>query len=233
MKATAFPKRTEADVARPVAVLLADTGFEVYREVRSGYGEARADLVGRRGVATHVVECKTRLSLDLIDQAAAWLGMANLVSVAVPEREDRYARHPSIVLRQLGIGLIVVRHCGHEYASARQAEAPRWHRLDANRPPVRDALHEAQREMGEAGTNHGGYYTAFRWTMREVATFVAAHPGCSVREAVEGVSHHYSTDASARQGIVFALGKGLIPGVRVEIKGKCFALFPVPVDLDG
>lgn len=214
----------EAEVAKAAEAWLLGHGHEVYREVRDGYGGARADLVGLSHGMTHVVECKTRLSLDLIEQAHGWLGRSELVSVCVPEPRH-HARLSVVVLRQLGVGLLTARH---GYANV--GLYPRWHRLRRNHAhrPVRALLHESQRVMGEAGTKSGGYYTAFRQTMTDAAEYVAAHPGCSVREVMADISHHYASERGARQGLVFALNRGLCSGVRSDRGAREWRLYPEP-----
>lgn len=220
-------KPSEADVARAVERVMRRDGWAIYREVRAGYGDARADLVGERGGACWVCECKTRLSLDLIDQAHGWVGRAERVCVAVPQAK-RYRSRPTVVLRHFGIGLLSCRHLQSDYPDATFSLYPRWRRLanGASLGPVRDYLHPEQMVAGEAGTNRGGYHTAFRWTMKECAAFIASHPGATIKEVVEGVEHHYSRDSGARQGIVFAINNGLLKGVRIDASRKPWRLYP-------
>lgn len=221
-------KFTEADVAVAAEKWLASHGYVVYREVRDGVAGPRADLVGLRGNATHVVECKTRLSMDLIEQAHGWLGASQMVSVAVPALK-RFERHPTVVLRTLGVGMLSCESLGSPYASASQSVAPRWHGLAKSKDSVRSILHEAQRVLGTAGTKRGGYYTEFRWTMEGVAEYVALHPGCTIRDVMENVDHHYASDKGARHGLAEALKRGWCPKVKAErATTNALLLYPQP-----
>ncbi len=228
---TRKPKPTEAQVARAAETWLRLEGFDIYREVSDGYAGARADLVGRRGRTVHVVETKTRLSLDLIDQAAAWIGRAEQVSVCVPDRAGTYDRLPIVVLRQLGVGLLEARSLEGAWANAVVGLPARWHRVRGpdrrGRDPVLSLLRDEQRTQGEAGTNLGGYATPFRRTMHAVAEHVRANPGCTIRDVVAAVEHHYPTEKSARACVARAIVDKLCPGVVWDVEHRCW---PAPAE---
>lgn len=214
---------TEADVARAAERWLASNGWVVYREVSDGYGSARADLVGLQFDATHVVECKTRLSLDLIEQAHGWLKRSEEVSVCVVARTNTYDRLPIVVMKQLGIGLLSVSPDHKpEWAGVRVEAVARWHRVRRDDDHIRARLFPEQRGMGEAGTNRGGYVTPFRLWMRDVAEFVAANPGASVSEVIAGKQHMYSNDKAAKRALNRALFGGWCDGVRIDDERRCW-----------
>jgi hypothetical protein len=103
----------------------------------------------------------------------------------------------------------------------------RWHRVNARRGAVLALLRDDHKVMGEPGTNRGGYFTEFRYTMRLVAEWVAAHPGCTVRDAMANVEHHYASDRGARQGLCVAIRGGLCEGVRLDGEAGPLRLYPV------
>jgi len=217
---------SEADVAAKAEAWLRDEGFDVYREVAPCDGYARADLVGLRGGTTHVVECKTRLSLDVIEQAHGWVGRSEQVSVCVVSRANASDRLPAVVLRTLGVGLLELNPMGGlDYARVRVRIQPRWHRVRRDERHVRAALRPEHKIMGEAGTRNGGYVTPFRLWMRDVAKYVADHRGATVREIVDALPHGYATAKSARECTWSAVERGLCPGVEFDGNG---GLRPTP-----
>ena len=92
--------------------------------------------------------------------------------------------------------------------------------LDALRPEHKAEL---------AGTNHGGYWTPCKETLREVSAFVASHPGSTLREVVESVKSHYANKRTFSQSIPWMLKKGLLKGVEMRRDGKALRLYPVEV----
>ena len=215
---------TEADVALKAEAWLRDEGFDIYREVQRADAFSRADLVGLRGGATHVIECKTRLSLDVIEQAHGWTDKSEQVSVCVVSRARGSDRLPTVVLRNLGIGLLELHPMGGlDYAKVRMRVPARWHRVRRDERHVRALLRPEHKRMGEAGTKRGGYVTPFRLWMVAVAEYVAAHPGATVREICDALPHGYATVRSARQCTWDAVARGLCPGVAVNDDGGFYA----------
>ncbi len=105
--------RYERDLHEPVRQYLSDAGFEVRAEVNS------CDLVARRPDRLFVVELKRHLSFDLLVQAVERQGYADGVYVAIPKpadfRQDKEWRDRLRVLRQLGLGLLLVGRAGDRF----------------------------------------------------------------------------------------------------------------------
>ena len=217
----------ETSICKAAAGWLERQGMTVYQEVRGAHRDQRADLVGELAGQTLVVEAKTRLSLELIDQAHGWIPYANQVAVAVPARKGRWDRLPHVVLRQLGIGCLAVSKADSKFPQVKVHTYPRWRRVKLDELAVVSCLHTGQRTECEAGSRGGGFWTPWKATMREVATFVRSNPGCSVSELMAHVDeHHYSTAANFRRGVVRALGEGWIEGVTGVRVGKAWRLWP-------
>lgn len=197
----------EVDLARDVVTWLRDSEWDVYQEVSEGYASRRADIVATRGPLVWVIECKAVLGWRLVEQASWWLGQVHYTSVAIPHwpRGCGFARK---VLADYGIGAFV---------GAEMAVAPRLFRKA--RCKIRECLCDAQKTIGEAGSAGGGYWTPFNETCRAVAAFAKANPGCTTKELVAGIEHHYHRDATARSALVKWIGRGIVKGVRLEIEG--------------
>src|SRR5690606_26527703 len=119
----------ETDLYEPVKKLLEDIGYEVYAEVQPYQGGKRADVVGIMGPAVCVVEMKTSLSMELIEQAYLWTNRAHYVFIAVPMRRKGLPHFVHFILKKLNIGLIEV----GGYWSANVTVKPRFNRIDRKR----------------------------------------------------------------------------------------------------
>lgn len=209
---------TEQELAQRVVEYfqLALPGWRIHHEVDCG---AVADLVVTDGRLIHVVEVKRAQSLALIEQLMGWRGHAHLISAAVPvtRRSSRGSEAFHWAARQLGCGVFELG------ASCRQVVLPTFTRRISNR--VRKRLCDEQtrpEEWAYAGSAHGGHFTPFQRTTRAVADYARNHPGCSMREIVQHVAHHYASDAGARASLTKWIVGGMIRGVRIE-DGKVFS----------
>ena len=99
-------KIKESDLFPAVKEWLEERGYEVYSEVECG--TRRADVVGKCGNLITVVEMKTTLSLDLIEQAFRWKRLANYVYVAIPKPQKGVHWFAARMLRREGIGILFI-----------------------------------------------------------------------------------------------------------------------------
>jgi len=213
---------SEQELARSVVDWLRDQHWTVYQEVTTGVLGARADIVATQDGLSWIIETKTSVSLSLLAQASNWIGCANFVSVAIPSRRRRgpsyeFARR---ILRERGIGLFEIRELG--YVSD---VAPRKFRRLISRS-ITDFLCEEQKTIGEAGSARGGYVTRFALTCRAVRAFVADNAGCTMRELIDGIEHHYASDSVARSCLRMWIGTDKISGVEQREDGRTWRIFP-------
>lgn len=92
----------ESDLFEPVATLLRSWGLEVHGEVLD------YDVVGIGKTFNVIVELKTSLSLQLLDQALERVAKADYVFVAVPKKKKWHSRSALTLLKEIGVGLIEV-----------------------------------------------------------------------------------------------------------------------------
>lgn len=211
---------TEQDLAARVVRWLADQDFQVYQEVQLLYGGRIADIVGRRGAVLIVVETKLQFGLDVVEQAFRWIGDANYVLVAIPALRRRGGLLLERICRDEGVGVLLA----NEYR-VEEVIAPRLFRRIGDR--LRNGLVEAQQTWAAAGNADGKRWSPFQQTARTVAEYVGEHPGCTLRELVTGIRHHYFTSATARGALRKWIELGKIPGARMERHGRELRLFPV------
>jgi hypothetical protein len=98
----------ETELWPPVEKLLIGSGMEIFKEVPVGW--IRPDIVCRRHNIITVLEMKTSLSLQLLEQVHNWYCKAHYVYAVVPENlhtrtQNNYARS---LLRKDRAGLIIV-----------------------------------------------------------------------------------------------------------------------------
>lgn len=222
------PFDSEAEMAALVVQYVKDLGFEVYQEVAPLWNSCCADIVGKRGPLLWVIECKLVFGLDVIAQARNWLDHAHWVSVATPVRGGFAAQ----VCRKFGIGALTVTRPHTEY-EGRFAHIPHVHedvepefRRRVDDKNFKDALTDYHKTFAQAGNAEGKRWTPFRETCKNVSDYVKEHPGTNLKDLVEGIKHHYSSHAVARQSIPHWIRNKLIEGVRMKlVKGKTL-LFP-------
>jgi Holliday junction resolvase len=233
----------EVDVARAVVRWLEDRDWTVYQEVSLGYAEPTLDLVAKRGPVLWIVECKASMSLALLEQAARSIGFAHLVSVAAPQLQPVRWRHRSPAchfvdraLEALGVGRFAARREAVGYDIHRRGAIYEWSadllvRPRLNRRIVKgfiaNRLNEAQRTYAPAGNAEGRRWSPFRETCDKVKLYVEGHPGCTMKEVIDAVDHHYAKDATARSSMAHWIKAGKVDGVEIRLEGRRFALYPI------
>lgn len=233
------PKRpsitSEVDVGKAAVQWLADHGWDVYQEVPvDGH---TPDIVGLRGSAIGIVECKTSLSLDVLGQAARWSGRVHLTWIAVPRTrgygEGRHMGHR--VCSYLGLGLLEVRTWqrsdGEAVFEAHEELKPRLFRKTTEcAERIRKAIRPEHKHFTPAGSQHAGRWTPFRATCEAVARYLKDHPGACVSEVVRSIDHHYASRTSAQGSIAHWAERGKMPGVTAKRERGRIRLYPAECD---
>jgi hypothetical protein len=207
---------SEKDLAKRVIDWLVEQHWDVYQEVQFARSSGIADIVAVRAGLLWIIECKTSLTFTVLDQAWRW--NAHLRSIAVPaQARDSGSRSMAyrIAEKYLKVGIIEVGKYTNEVCS----------------PPIMREYHRyAKRMISElceehktrlaAGSNGGGYYTPYRRTMDEVRRFIVYNPGCTLKQIMTSIKHHYASDASARSCIRTALSEWERNWCEVKMDGK-------------
>lgn len=223
IRAAAWPA-SEQELAEVVVAWLEKRGWEVYQEVMAWTGGPIADIVAKKDGLYWIIECKRRLNLTVLAQAARWGEHAHLVSVAMPRDltngswEIEFARS---VCRQFSIGWLSVRRD----AVSVPLTAPERPGLLASQ--LDDSVCEEHKTHAKAGSDHGGNFTPFKRTVASFKAYVTDHPGCSVMQAVRGIDHHYRTNQSASAALRKLIEKKVIQGISLRKEGRSQALYGV------
>ncbi len=180
----------ETDLLKPVIAWLQAQHWKVYQEVQIFCGGPVIDIVGVRDKLRWAIEGKTSFSLTVIEQAYRNQAFAQLSSVAVPSpRGSRGNGFASWICQNFGIGVLEVSPASKEYPVS-QTVMPHIRRRVLHNY-LSGALSD-HRNVAEAGTNGGGYWTPYKATMHDVRRFLENHGPATIREIIEHVRTHYS-----------------------------------------
>lgn len=223
------PAVSEAAIAAVVVAYLESLGHDVYQEVpvRGGIADI-VSLVGK-GREVWVIETKDGWSLDLLRQCMERRASAHRVFAACPP--SRGQRDNVRIAEELGIGALSV-HVDDDDRAAwsqrvtvsamarRQSSDPRYG------AKLRNRCCEGHKTHAKAGTAGGGRYTPFRATCDALLRAVVDRPGIALKDAIERISHHYGSHATARSTLPKWIEAGKVPGVRIERVGRKIHLHP-------
>ena len=211
----------ETDLAAKVIAHLRGQGWEIYQEVE--YRGRRADIVATLGRFIRIVECKTRYSVALVQQAYDWRGWAHFVDVAYPYTHSRGHEVLDLFCAEHGIGRIEVGR--YSDGAVQDGSGPRLDRKAIVRF-LRGRLCEEHKTFCAAGSPAGGYYSPWQQTCRLVREDVAREPGVELRVLLDRINHHYVSAASARCAMAKWIRAGSVTGVRLETEGRKLRLYP-------
>ena len=202
--------RRETELAAHVVAWLREKHWRVYQEVDIPGG--RVDILAEQQGRLWAIECKLGFGLDVIEQAARHRHGVTWSSAAVPYRGYGLG---GTLCRSLGVGVLGVAVGGAVYEPI-----PARPNRRADCAAVIERLQPEHETFAEAGTAGSSYWSPFKATCREVLAYVQRHPGCTVKDLVNGITHHYSTPSSARAHLPHWIDEGLVPGVRIERDGR-------------
>lgn len=213
-------RESEADVAARLVAWLDHEGWEVYQEVSFQWSRV-IDIVAvkKDERLAWAIEVKTSANKHLLYQATQCRRWTTIVSVAVPKpKRFTQARKDYIAkAAERGIGFIHIGDNGDiEIVEGVRSPNAKWGRGEPSKYSEFFELPDDYKTYCAAGST-GGFLTPFKLTCMNLRDYVKENPGCTVSEAIANISHHYSSDASARS----ALAKWDIEGLEVK---RCFFL---------
>ncbi|MGG4438386.1 hypothetical protein AAXE64_27930 [Priestia megaterium] len=187
----------ESDLFVPVKEWLEEKGYEVFSEVQHGWGGKRADVVGRIGKCICIVEMKTSLSMDVIEQAISWTPYAHYIYIAIPKRKAPIRHFIQQLLRQHRIGILEV--------SSRNWVSD-YHKAHFNRPSMLDwtsgskrfnwnnILKEEHKTWLPGGSAGGGYVTDYKITIQSVKDYLRRQKDwVSINDILTHCETHYAS----------------------------------------
>lgn len=213
-------KITEVDLGkRVVEYLNTFPGWEIFQEVRLGYGHKRPDIVVKIPYkSTHVywiIECKLRLNCSVLEQAMYHRNRINAeyVSVAVMKGSSFIEQ----ICRDYGIGILL----GSDMFETLRPKMLR--RRKRGFLDIEKYLMDAQKES--LAGSQSGYVTPFNQTCQNISWYLKSNPGASIKDVIKHVDYHWSTPATAYNCIAHWVKEGVLHGVRYERRGRNIVLF--------
>ncbi len=226
---------SEEEMAAEVVRWLRHLHWTVHQEVC--VNGRTADIVAMRkfkhATIVWIIECKKRYGMDVLAQAWKWNGYAHRISVAYLSRKSKYASNfEAFIARNLGIGLIDVSQppdadnewAPRDFYNIREPVAAPLHRTPRIVEDVRRMLCEENHDGLAAGTKTGERWTPWKQVVKEVTKFVEENPGCTIKEVVAKVPHHWASDDSAYSALGSQIEIGIITGI-VKWRGKAGRVF--------
>lgn len=203
----------ESDLYPYVKAWLEKRGDTVYPEVEPQHTNRRADVLGLNGSVITVVEMKTALSLQLLEQAVAWTDRTHYVWVATPKPKKRDALPWLVrkILEQYGVGLLLIdtKEYPEWYAKHKQPEdrvspyiMPQLNRK-ARVHIWKNSLTEYHLTHGpDGGSKAGGHITPYRVTIIRIKEYLQRNGWQDLTSIIAACETHY---ASPRPSVAQAL----------------------------
>lgn len=211
----------EIDLAKPIIAYLEEHGWDVYQEVFIN-GHV-ADIVATFGKLTWIVECKTSLSLKLLEQIYGWRGYANYLSIAIPTKSNFGHGFVETLLKNNNIGAFTV----SKYSEVHKQIEPKLNRKVVN---ISKALKPEQKYWAEAGSTHG-YFTPFQQTKNNIQQEIKRYPnGILFKDFLKKITYHYRTEATAKSCLRQWIDSNVIKGIKLINQNNKLFCYP---DLDN
>lgn len=177
-----------------------DLYFEVdyYRSV---------DIVALCGITSASFEVKTTFNFKVFEQALENRKHFNYSYIAVPAFNDW------IIQRRLcedyGIGLLVY-DATRGYNDIREVVHPKLNRHTNNKRLIESLREYNKRSLPGSKSGDSVKITAFGVTVENAIRYVSRHPGCSLKEMVDNIAHHYDSNILARKNLYQWIHKKVI-----------------------
>lgn len=213
----------ESDLAAKVVAYLEAQHWDIYQEVNFGSGGAIADIVAVRAGYLWIIECKTSLTFTVLEQANHW--RSHYRSVAIPLTRNTSGRGTAyhIANKFLKLGILEVGNDDRYGDFVKEIfEPPLMREYHKHAKWMISELKPKHKTMLAAGSKGGGYWTPYKATMESVRRYIRLHPGCSLKEIVDGINnYHYANRDSAMGCIRKALTEWETDWCQIEkIDGK-------------
>lgn len=208
---------------------------EIFTEV-VGICGGRPDIVVRNKKLITIIEMKTSLSMDLLEQALNWRYIAHYVYIAIPKPKHNINRFALRILKDYGIGILQIEVPSKwemEYIESGENEyrfyvnekqKPKLFRtskqiIDWNK--VLKDIYRCENNI-DAGVRGGGYNTPYKEMIDDVKRYIyrnnnAPIPIKELIEHLEIVRLHYS---NPKAGLYGALTKIEHKDFETEMIGK-------------
>ncbi|MFA5416932.1 MAG: hypothetical protein WC341_00600 [Bacteroidales bacterium] len=206
---------SEIELAEKIIEWLNDQHWQVYQEVQV-YSNI-ADIVAVKGSLVWIIECKTSMTLTVMDQARRW--NSHFRSIAIPAAKSDRGRSVGYAICKdyLHIGVLEVDKMGYVQEIVPAPLMREYNKFV--KILYLNKLCEAQKTYAKAGNNNGRRYTPYRQTIIGVQEFIQEHPGCTLKDIMNYCETHYAPK-SAKASLRSALASFERDWCMIETSGK-------------
>jgi len=185
--------------------------YDLYFEV--GALSGCVDIVAVNNKIMMAYEVKTSFNFKVIEQAIGNKLAFHYSYVCVPYHKDNYFQIK--ICQDYGIGVLVFNQYGmrNHHWEITEKVPPRFNRKAITK---HNRLHEYQKRSIAGCASSGDRITPFKITVENMLRYVRLHPGCSMKEMMSGISHHYSSDKAAASTAAQWLRNGVIKGIEIK-----------------
>lgn len=194
---------SEAELAQKFVNHFID--YDLYFEAPPNH----VDIVALAGKKRITIEVKKEFNFKVIEQAYRNTHWFHLSYVATVRPKDYGFREK--LCRDYGIGVLYYnpRYMNLFY-QVEESVRPVFHKVPHTLlTHVNYSDHMKLSIPGSSGSE-GKVVTAFKMTVWELEKYVKRHKGCTLKEALSAIDHHYSSFQSARGSIYQYLANGVI-----------------------
>ena len=196
---------SEVELAQKFVDYLSDT-YDLYYEVYD------IDIVGIAKPIIVAFEVKKCLNFKVIEQAHRNRANANYSYIAIPVESVRANPFAITICRDYGIGIMVYEaKCNSVYEKLK----PKFNR-NASRKFLEKLTPDSIHKRATPGAKSGKTATAFSETVDKLETYVRRHQGCLLKDAIENITFHYSSQSAARSNLKRYIDSGIIKSIRCE-----------------
>lgn len=194
--------------------------YDLYYEVYD------IDIVGKAGSIIVAIEVKKHLNFKVIEQAQRNIDSSHYSYIAVPLSSARNNRFGLEICETLGIGVLVFddksdyekySKYGSFVTEKIKPKLNRHARASFAKYLNKDSYHK----RATPGAKSGETITAFSVTVENLESYVRRNQGCEIKEALNGINHHYGSISSARSCIIQYIDSGVIKNIKRE-RGRLF-----------
>lgn len=181
------------------------------------------------------IECKKHFNLTVLEQAYRKQNYVDEMYVAVTDGRDDNKYFGLKIAKMLGIGVIFVqklaKYTGYDSINYKPTNLVNEYTTTVNcNASIKSRSHDSidrllsphAENYAEAGQAGGKQWSCFKKTVHELAEFIKANPGTTLREAIKNIEHHYSSYASARSSLSKGIRDGIVKGISYQDGDKLY-----------
>lgn len=189
--------------------------YDLYFEVETSSG--RVDIVALNNPLRIAYEVKTSFNFKVMEQAIQNRNYFHYSYIAVPYFKcDGFQRR---LCSDYGIGLLVCNTYGFLHSNIEERVKPKLNRMPyaAYKEPLEDYYKRSI--PGSSGAEER--ITPFKITVENILRHVKHYPGCTMKNLISEIQHHYHSDSTAKSSIYQHINSGVIKGIK-NINGKLY-----------